>query len=371
MRHQQIAPSLHSTRLNPHIDFAKTPFVVNQELRTWEQPEIEGRRLPRIAGISSFGAGGSNAHLIVEEYQEPAPEPPKPEAETNVVIALSARTADQLRQKARDLSEFVRARLNAIDLVGVAHTLQVGREAMEERLGFVSSSVEQLLEKLEAYAVGEEDLEDVYRGQASRNKEALSLFSADADLQQTIDKWIANRKLSKLLELWVKGMQVDWGKLYGEVKPRRVSLPTYPFAKDRYWVDTAPSATMDARVAAIASSSVLHPLLHSNTSDLREQRYSSTFSGEEFFLKDHQVDGQRILSSAAYLEMARVAVTKAAGASHEMVLELRNVVWALSSAPNTGKSALLYWRTTTTRSATRYTARTRAKRSSIARVARS
>src|SRR5262249_5837212 len=128
MRHQQIAPSLHSAQLNPHIDFAKTPFVVNQELRTWEPPLIDGRALPRIAGISSFGAGGSNAHLVVEEYQASAPAPPQePRAFVNVVILLSARTAEQLRQKARDLLDFVRPRLNAIDLVGMAYTLQVGR----------------------------------------------------------------------------------------------------------------------------------------------------------------------------------------------------------------------------------------------------
>src|SRR5262249_6521338 len=157
MRHQQIAPSLHSARLNPHIDFARTPFVVNQELRAWEAPVIEGRRLPRIAGISSFGAGGSNAHLIGEGYQgaEPAPQRANQVDATNVVIALSARTAEQLRQRARDLLEFVRPRMNAIDLSGMAYTLQVGREAMEERLGFMASSVEQLAEKLEAYVAGE------------------------------------------------------------------------------------------------------------------------------------------------------------------------------------------------------------------------
>src|SRR5262245_30439139 len=111
-----------------------------------------------------------------------------------------------------------------------------------------------------------------------------------------------------------------------------MSLPTYPFAKERYWVDTAPSAAPSAavngRVAASAVPAILHPLVHINTSDLSHQGYSSTFGGEEFFLKDHQMDGQRTLPSAAYLEMARVAVTKATRASHETLLELRDVIWA-------------------------------------------
>src|SRR2546425_3671373 len=189
MQHQQIVPSLHSAELNPHIDFPRSPFVVNQSLRTWEQPVIDGRKLPRLAGISSFGAGGSNAHMIVEEYQ---PLVQEPIAVVTVVILLSARTAAQLQQKVRALLNFVRARLSSIDLVAVAYTLQVGREAMEERLGFEVSSAEQLADKLQAYLAGEQEIEDAYQGQVKRNHETLSLFSTDADLQQAIDRWIAN-----------------------------------------------------------------------------------------------------------------------------------------------------------------------------------
>ena len=82
-------PSLHAERLNPHIDFAQSPFVVNRELRRWEQPVIDGKKVPRIAGISSFGAGGSNAHMIVEEYQA---EDPEQGGFEEVVMLLSART---------------------------------------------------------------------------------------------------------------------------------------------------------------------------------------------------------------------------------------------------------------------------------------
>ncbi len=323
MQHREIVPSLHSAQLNPNIDFEKTPFIVNQTLRPWE-PVVDDRPVPRIAGISSFGAGGSNAHMIIEEYQAPAVEPMPI---NDAVIVLSARAPEQLRQKAQDLLDFVRSR-ETIDLAAMAYTLQVGREAMEERLGFVAGSVEELLAKLEAFVAGEPVIDGLHQGQVKRNREALSLFGTDGDLQQAVEKWIANRKIAKLLELWVKGLEVDWSRLYGETKPPRTSLPAYPFAKERYWVDTGMGA-----VANSPATSVLHPLLHANTSDLTEQRYSSSFSGEEFFLADHQVkaDGRttKVFPAVAYLEMARAAIERALPAPPQAaVLELRNTVWS-------------------------------------------
>ncbi|MCP3905964.1 MAG: hypothetical protein GY715_20255, partial [Planctomycetes bacterium] len=74
----------------------------------------------------------------------------------------------------------------------------------------------------------------------------------------------------------------------------------------------------------------LHPLLHRNTSDFSEQRFSSTFTGEEFFLADHVVKGKKVLPGVAHLEMARAAVEQAAGVSgdEQAGISLSNVVWA-------------------------------------------
>ena len=314
MQHRQIVPSLHSAELNPHIDFPGTPFVVNQSLRPWEAPLIDGRQRPRIAGLSSFGAGGSNAHMIIEEYVAPVREP----ATTgHVIVPLSARTAEQLDEKARDLLAFITTRTEPLDLHSMAWTLQAGREAMEERLCFAVSSVEELVEKLQAYVAGDEEIEDAYRGAVKRNKETLSLFSAD-DLQQAIDRWIGNGQFSKLAELWARGIEPDWTRLYPNAKPRQISLPTYPFAKERYWIEVT---------ANKATTAVLHPLLHTNTSDLREQRYDSTFTGRESFLADHQVMGRKVLPGVAYLEMVRAAVEHAAPREGATALELRDTVW--------------------------------------------
>ena len=152
LRYEQLVPSLHAEIPNPEIDFSQTPFKVQKQLEPWPRPlrEVKGamQEIPRIAGVSSFGAGGANAHIIVQEYlpaESGVGSQPRPLLQgAKVAIVLSAREPEQLRQKARDLLDFVREEEHfaavsgkAVDLAAMGYTLQVGREAMEERLGLV------------------------------------------------------------------------------------------------------------------------------------------------------------------------------------------------------------------------------------------
>jgi polyketide synthase PksN len=125
--------------------------------------------------------------------------------------------------------------------------------------------------------------------------------------------------------MWVKGLNFDWNKLYGDIKPSRLSLPTYPFAREHYWVPKNQSKF--DRSNAVAT---IHPLLQQNTSDFSAYRFSSTFTGQEFFLTNYEVENQRVLSEVSYLEMARAAVSQAVGDLQlgETKIWLKNVVWA-------------------------------------------
>ncbi|NEY32346.1 SDR family NAD(P)-dependent oxidoreductase, partial [Streptomyces sp. PRKS01-65] len=113
-RHRMLAPSLHSARLNPEIDFTTTPFEVQQTLRPWPsiEPSDPGAQgapgaLPRRAVVSSFGAGGANACVIMEEY--PAADGPDPaDDETGHLLVLSAKSEERLRAYAGDLAAFLR-----------------------------------------------------------------------------------------------------------------------------------------------------------------------------------------------------------------------------------------------------------------------
>ncbi|RYE40982.1 MAG: hypothetical protein EOP48_24280, partial [Sphingobacteriales bacterium] len=105
-----------------------------------------------------------------------------------------------------------------------------------------------------------------------------------------------------------------------------MSLPTYPFAKEKYWIEK--SEVKRTAIVSHHAAALLHPLLHRNTSDLSQQRYSSTFTGKEFFLADHVINGQKILPAVAYLEMARAAVEEATPLQNQSAtLVLENIVW--------------------------------------------
>jgi 3-oxoacyl-(acyl-carrier-protein) synthase/acyl carrier protein len=242
LKHRQLVPSLHSKTLNPNIDFASTPFLVQQELVEWKRPVVtingETREYPRIAGVSSFGAGGSNAHVVIEEYiQDQEKNEMIVTAKNPVIFVLSARNEDRLKEQARQLLAAIRTQqFSDRDLVDMAYTLQVGREAMEERLAMTAVTIQELEKKLQGYLDGRDTIEKFFRGQVKSNKDTLAIFTADEDLQKAIEAWIVKGKYVKLLDLWVKGLSFDWNKLYNNRKPQRITLPTYPFARERYWI---------------------------------------------------------------------------------------------------------------------------------------
>jgi acyl carrier protein len=140
----------------------------------------------------------------------------------------------------------------------ISYTLQVGRDAMEERLGIIVESIQALEEKLQGFVEGRVGIEGLYRGKVKGNKETLAVLTADGEMQEAIDKWVQRKKYSKLLNLWVKGLDFDWNKLYGDserygTSPRRIPLPTYPFSRKRYWlpelVDPKPGSDTPATVS--------------------------------------------------------------------------------------------------------------------------
>ncbi|CAM4515042.1 type I polyketide synthase [Paenibacillus xylanexedens] len=322
MRHGCLVPSLHAESSNPNIRFSQTPFHVQQHMTPWIRPVLdtpEGmREYPRIAGISSFGAGGANAHVILEEYRTDNKMDQKSmmagDSNAPVMIVLSAKTKDRLSIKVRQLAQAVQDNAYTdLHLARIAYTLQTGREEMECRCAFTAYTIKEMVSKLQAYLTGETAHEQIFTGEIDIERNDNRLVDDD-DMQELAASWMRKRKTVRLLEQWVRGMKLDWQQWYGTAKPQRISLPGYPFAEEHHMIPSLSSSSSgnegfeNTNVVARSQTEWLHPLLHKNTSYLGSQRFSSRFTGNESFLRDHQVRGVSILPGAAHLEMAAAAL---------------------------------------------------------------
>ncbi|XP_017302770.1 uncharacterized protein LOC103516990 isoform X1 [Diaphorina citri] len=251
MRYKKLVPSLHAREINPNINLETSPFFIQQKLENWNKPVIKinnkNKKYPRIASLSSFGAGGSNAHLLVEEYIS-TPNKINIEIKNTVnfpiIILLTAKNKERLKKVVTNFLIWLK-KYNLFDnnyLKDIAYTLQVGREHMDERLGIIIKSIEELKNKLNYFLkenVYNSNLE-IYTDQINIDKDSFAMLSDDAEFKETIKKWIILRKFNKLLPFWVKGLKIDWEILYlnEKYKPKRIQLPLYPFKKYKYWMDS-------------------------------------------------------------------------------------------------------------------------------------
>ncbi|MBW4556586.1 MAG: SDR family NAD(P)-dependent oxidoreductase [Trichormus sp. ATA11-4-KO1] len=135
LKHKQIPPSLNFEQPNPQIDFANSPFYVNTKLTEWKTNGV-----PRRAGVSSLGIGGTNAHVIVEEAPVQV-KSQKSKGKSKYLLCLSAKTDSALETATANLANHLQLHPE-LDLADVAYTLQVGRAEFNHRRVLVCQDTE-------------------------------------------------------------------------------------------------------------------------------------------------------------------------------------------------------------------------------------
>src|SRR6202521_2966312 len=147
LQHDEIPGQLHFSKLNPRISLAGTRIVIPSKPQPWP------RAPRRLAGVSSFGFAGTNAHMIVEE----APARTRPEglpARPCHILTLSARTESAVKNLASRLEKHL-AEHPEDDLMNVCFTANAGRSHFDRRVAVVVESKEQDREALAAFAAGQ------------------------------------------------------------------------------------------------------------------------------------------------------------------------------------------------------------------------
>ncbi|QDV72209.1 type I polyketide synthase [Botrimarina mediterranea] len=154
MQHEVVPPQLHLERLNPHAHLEGSRVTPLTERQQWPSQQANGGRR-RVAGVSSFGFGGTNTHLVIGEAPLPVAIEPRPER-TAHVLKLAAKTPDRIPEQAARLAAWLRSDVGGDATVAdVAFTHTTGRCDFQHRVAVVADSTQTLLTRLDNIAAGD------------------------------------------------------------------------------------------------------------------------------------------------------------------------------------------------------------------------
>ena len=205
MESKKIPAILNYNNLNKGIDMERSPFYINDNLKTWDNINSE----PVLAGINAFGHSGTNAHIVLEEYVD------KHKVINNkeyYIIPISASTEISLDQYIIKLKDFLIKNEETISPNQLAYTLQLGRCHMTKRTVFIVRNIKELVLKLQEFL----------------NKDYDSINS----LKMTEDN-----RIKELLNKWLNGEEIEWNIQFKNNELSRISIPTYSFEENYYWKD--------------------------------------------------------------------------------------------------------------------------------------
>jgi 3-oxoacyl-(acyl-carrier-protein) synthase/thioesterase domain-containing protein/acyl carrier protein len=200
-----IPKSVNFESPNPQINFNESPFYLETK-----ENILLNQSEKNYAAVSSFGIGGTNVHMILEDYKQVE----KQKSDTrSYILPLSAKSESALDMGKNNIREFLKLHEH-LNICDVAFSLCFGRSDFKYRYYLIASSIKEAIEKL------------------SSNEVYLS----------------KDRNLDKVAQHWKEGESVSWEPLFSGVDAFRVPLPTYPFEEKSFWIN-ASHQTCEAEIA--------------------------------------------------------------------------------------------------------------------------
>ncbi|HEX9058949.1 MAG TPA: type I polyketide synthase [Clostridia bacterium] len=318
IKHGELPPSIHFQKPNRKISFEDSPVYVNDKLVKWESST------PKRCGISSFGLSGTNCHIVLEEYKASEKcKSKEPNLTGPGILTLSANNKESLMALLKRYDSYLEA-CDENDFLNICYTANTGREHYNLRLALIADSIKDLRDKIKNLinnGIESANQTEVFLGEhkviASTKRtrfdgditedEKRQLSSESASVINTILKGLDLKEyfnnLKILASLYIKGADIEWDNLYSQLKYYRLSIPVYPFAKERHWIEQKKEAagSTDKYKAEKMKNSLLDLCL-AESMDIKI--YSTHFSVEKHWvLNEHKVAGSYVVPGTTYIEM--------------------------------------------------------------------
>jgi acyl transferase domain-containing protein len=213
LRHRQLAPSIHAEPLNPHIHFDGSAFYLPPQASPWPAPRgAEGECPPRRCLINSFGAGGSYASLVVEEFRATRPLRRHPPAEQLLIVAAASRHS--LLAWLEKLQAWMVVHPD-LDLAALAYSLARREHRLAQRAALVAEDPPQALARLRVLLTGHPPADG-------------GCWLSPSDGVEEGETAIASGTLAQIAAAWCQGAGLDTLMLY-PAGGDRIDLPDYAF----------------------------------------------------------------------------------------------------------------------------------------------
>ncbi|MGB7605871.1 MAG: amino acid adenylation domain-containing protein [Lutisporaceae bacterium] len=229
LKYKELFPNIHFTTPRREIDFIKAPYYVNVKHQAWQKNDF-----PRICGVSSFGLGGTNCHLVLEEapYREYDSEP---WGEMPQILTLSAKTESSLKRLVARYKAYFDDGIEG-SLSDICYTANTGRGHYKYRLAIIAGTKLALEDKINRL-VSENLASDEYDGIYYSHDPLNEKISDGLDMSLYDEEQVLEKSLDELCKLYINDVEINWDALYQNSDNRRkVRLPAYQFEESRCWV---------------------------------------------------------------------------------------------------------------------------------------
>ncbi|EPY14025.1 SDR family NAD(P)-dependent oxidoreductase [Paenibacillus alvei] len=236
LKHRLIPPNLHFNIPNKRIAFLDSPVYVNTHPIKWDS-----HNEPRRCGISSFGLSGTNCHVVLEEYSDSTRYIQKETQEYDYLFPLSAKSKGSLLRLIERYLNFLHNDVG--EWIDICYTLSAGRDHNPYRIAIIAKNVEDCKKKLEEVLISQLNC----NSQSWFSYGVVNELESEIDLTETVNQQIFSLQtckesdragqLAALASMYIRGAEVNWDILYRNQKVRRVSLPSYPFERNRCWLE--------------------------------------------------------------------------------------------------------------------------------------
>ena len=221
MKHHTLPGLVHFQELNHRIDLSDSPFYIVDKTKDWVSNS------PLYAGISGFGFGGSNAHIILEESMN---ESKLLEDKRKHLICLSAKTQEALWERISALKAYIRS--TSATISQIEETLMFGREHFKIRVAFIAEDIDDLFGELNHIKDINGVNELIQNAKVIDNINPIETYEFFKQ-KDYVENSLFTTMLNNLKDLYIQGKSIEFNNLFHN-KSKKIHLPGYSFAKTKF-----------------------------------------------------------------------------------------------------------------------------------------